>query len=502
MAKELDVVVIGGGVAGLTAAAYLAQAGMNVCLLEQQHKPGGLAGAFLRRDYLFEQAMQWVVGCHPGGTLSTCREELGLNLSFKQLDPCSRQVGPGFDILLSSDVGQWTDELCRLFPKEAAAIHRLVGDSLKIFRRIPEAPKKPYEMLTRWEKLKIGLASLLNVKLYNKYVGLSIQDLLLQEFKDPQLRTFFYSLCPVGEVSSILLVTAIGWIKERHLHYPVGGGQAIIDSLKYRIEESGGEVRCGTRVEGILMEDGRAAGVLLANQEEVHSSCVVAACDAIQLYSKLIPKGAVPEYVLQDLGYLEPWPSYFLISLGVDDRITELASWHHHITYCPALMDAMESDDPNHWLLNVVDNSYADTLHAPSGYRSLTLGAQVSFDYRQRWQTIGEMRGPEYVALKQEIATSLLASAERLLPGLRSHVAVADVATPMTYRRYTGNWKGSRRGWLPTVQAVGHIRRGKTLLSGLFQCGHWHVHSGSISAAMQSGKNAALLVMDEVKGGN
>lgn len=499
MAKDLDVVVIGGGMAGLTAAAYLAKAGMSVCVLEQQHKLGGLAGAFSRRDYLFEQALQWVVGCHPGGTIHTCREELGLTLSFKQLDPCLRQIGPGFDILLSSDTNKWTDELCRLFPKEAATIQRLVADAVKLFRRIPEAPKKPHEMLTRWEKLRIGSAALWNMKLYRKYASLNIQDLLVQEFKDPQLRTFFYSLCPVGGASSILLLTTIGWIRERHLHYPIGGGQAIIESLRQAIEGHGGEIRCGTAVEGILVEDSRAMGVVLQGRETIHSNYVVAACDAMKLYGQLIPKGAVPEYVLLDLEDLEPWPSYFLISLGVDDGITDLASWHHHITYCPTLMDAMESEDPAHWLINIVDHSHADTLHAPSGYRSVTLGTQVSFEYRQRWQTIGEMRGPEYTALKEEVASDLLTSAERLLPGLKARVRVADVATPITYRRYTGNWKGARRGWLPTVETMGHIKRETTQLPGLFQCGHWQVHSGSISGAMQSGKNVALLLMREAE---
>ena len=48
---------------------------------------------------------------------------------------------------------------------------------------------------------------------------------------------------------------------------------------------------------------------------------------------------------------MEPWTSYFLISLGVDDSVNELGSWYHHITYCPALMDALDSEDPTHWLI-------------------------------------------------------------------------------------------------------------------------------------------------------
>jgi phytoene dehydrogenase-like protein len=162
-------------------------------------------------------------------------------------------------------------------------------------------------------------------------------------------------------------------------------------------------------------------------------------------------------------------------------------------------MDALDSEDPTHWLINVVDNSFADSLHAPAGCRSIAIGAPVSFEYRQRWQTISEMRGPEYTALKGEVAAALLTSAERILPGLRNRLKVADAATPITYRRYTGNWKGARRGWLPTVEGMSRLRRESTALPGLFQCGHWHVPSGSISGAMQSGKNAALLMLREVE---
>ena len=361
MAKDFDVIVIGGGVAGLTAAAYLAQAGMSVGIFEQQHKLGGLAGAFSRRDFLFEQALQWIVSCHPGGTIYNCREELGLTLS-SQLDPWCRQIGPGFDAAFLQCEGMGRGAVPAV-SQGSGAIQRLTADALKLFRRIPDTPRKPNDMLTKWEKLKIGLMTLLNMKLYRKYLGISIQDLLVQEFKDPQVRTFFYSLCPAGSASALLLLTTIGWIKEGRFYYPVGGGQAIIDSLRQVIVENGGEIICGRAVERILVEDDRAVGVVLSGGDEVGSDYVAAACDAMQLYSKMLPPGAVPDYVLENLKELEPWTSYFLISLGVDDSVTQLGSWHHHITYCPALMDAQRRSNPP--LINVVDNSLPITSCLP-----------------------------------------------------------------------------------------------------------------------------------------
>ena len=75
--KTQKVVVIGGGIGGLTAAAYLAQAGVDVELFEQHYRLGGCCTSFKRRQYIFDAAVHTIPGCTPGGIIHDAFEELG-----------------------------------------------------------------------------------------------------------------------------------------------------------------------------------------------------------------------------------------------------------------------------------------------------------------------------------------------------------------------------------------------------------------------------------------
>jgi prolycopene isomerase len=118
--------------------------------------------------------------------------------------------------------------------------------------------------------------------------------------------------------------------------------------------------------------------------------------------------------------------------------------------------------------------------------------------YGDTWKTDpGLGRGPAYRAFKQQYADTLIDRVERALaPGLRAHIEVLDVATPVTYLRYAGNRDGSIMGQLPNRR---NMRLGvagyRTPVANLLVGGQWAEYGGGVPMAVRAGANAALLVM-------
>jgi phytoene dehydrogenase-like protein len=103
-----------------------------------------------------------------------------------------------------------------------------------------------------------------------------------------------------------------------------------------------------------------------------------------------------------------------------------------------------------------------------------------------------------YEAEKKEIARKVIDRLERRLPGISKQIEAIDVATPMTVERYTGNWQGSRMGWLITTDTMMSMLNGmdKTLpgLKDFYMCGQWVEPGGSLPLAARSGRGVIGMI--------
>jgi phytoene dehydrogenase-like protein len=90
---------------------------------------------------------------------------------------------------------------------------------------------------------------------------------------------------------------------------------------------------------------------------------------------------------------------------------------------------------------------------------------------------------------------------EKIYPGIRQQIEVVDVATPLSYERYTGNWQGSSCGWLLTPKTMMMMIQGmsKTLprLKRLVMAGQWVEPGGSVPVVAMSGRNAIQMICHE-----
>jgi phytoene dehydrogenase-like protein len=143
-------------------------------------------------------------------------------------------------------------------------------------------------------------------------------------------------------------------------------------------------------------------------------------------------------------------------------------------------------------------HSLRDRSQAPQGMATIQLLAMLPYDYMGKWK-VGKdgARGKEYAKLKEVVADKLIVSAEKIIPDLSKHVIVKDIATPLTFERYTLNSEGASMGWFPSPG--GKMRSQKTPIKNLYEAGAWTSPGPSIYMVVPSGRNAAQLVLNEIR---
>jgi phytoene dehydrogenase-like protein len=133
-----------------------------------------------------------------------------------------------------------------------------------------------------------------------------------------------------------------------------------------------------------------------------------------------------------------------------------------------------------------------DPTWAPTGKTVLKVMFLADYTY---WKNLRQ--DPErYKAEKEKIADQVIALLDQRYPGLAGQVEMRDVATPMTWERYTGNWQGSMEGWLLTAKTFPPFRMSRTLprLKDFYMAGQWVEPGGGVPTAALSGRNVMQII--------
>jgi phytoene dehydrogenase-like protein len=242
-------------------------------------------------------------------------------------------------------------------------------------------------------------------------------------------------------------------------------------------------------VERILVENDHAVGVRLADGTEHRADVVISAADGhATIFDMLGGKYASDEV----RGYYDELPIFapiIQVSLGV---ARDLADQPSMVSFPLAEPVTIAGEEQKRMAMRHF--CYDPTL-APPGKSVVVIIFGSNYDY---WKELYQER-ERYDAEKQEIAIRVIGQLEKRFPGITSQVEVVDVATPMTYERYTGNWRGSMEGWLITTKTMRMtMGRGmdKTLpgLENFYMAGQWVEPGGGVPTAAQSARNVLQMI--------
>ena len=472
--------VIGGGISGLCAAVYARRCGYEVELLEQHDTAGGLATSWTRGPYTFETCLHWLLGSSTASPMyRQWRELFDIDrLRFIYPEEFVRiESAKGEALSIYTDVERMQEALLMRSPADADAI-RDFARSVREFAHLPLPDPTEHGPLT-W----LGYLRLLpEAARLHRFANVSTAEYGAR-FHDPLIRAFF-DAGESSQMAAITLAFTLGWRGAGQAGYPLGGSQAIIRLICENLQRLGGHLRLSARVQSILVENDAAMGVRLENGETLHAERVLSAADGHATLNTLLGGRYTEPHLETAYSSWKPFPSYLQVSFGVAQDLSHLPG------FASRLLDAPLRVDPSTQLKQLSYRCFHfDPSFAPPGKTALTCFLPTyDSDY---WVKLRE-RDPEgYRAEKARIAMAVLEILEHTHPGLRQGVEMTDVSTPATVIRFTGNWRGSMEGWLPTPQ-IG-LRPLPNRLPGLanfYMAGQWVMPGGGLPGGLMSARAA------------
>jgi len=238
-------------------------------------------------------------------------------------------------------------------------------------------------------------------------------------------------------------------------------------------------------VEKILVEEDKAVGVRLADGSEHRSGRVISAADGYTTIFKMLEGKYVDEKTREPYEKWPIFPPLLFVGVGVNRSFINepktVSGMSFPLRQPTEIGDAVRDRMPVH-IFN------QDPALAPAGKTSLVVTMPSSYEY---WKELTQDRAA-YKEKKDQVARTVVEQLDQRFPGISQQVEMVDVATPLTFERYTGNWKGSFEGWLLTPQnSFTVMKRMHQTLPGLqnfYMCGQWVEPGGGLPTSVMSGR--------------
>jgi phytoene dehydrogenase-like protein len=508
-----DAIVIGGGVGGLVAAAYLGRSGARALLLEAGDGLGGRAETAVLADAFRVPHFAHVLYALDRRVVRDLRlERRGLAFAERDMKLVALRSGGGHIIVTRGGL-RTPNGRSQLPGSDLAAYGRFRRSTLAFARRLrplwraeieieyEPAVSQPLTVTALMSRLRLSNAE---TDLLIQLERLSASAYLDRWFESDALKAALSfdaganGLSPHEAGSALALVWRLAQDScgvQGAVSQPKGGPGSLVTALADAGRYFGAELRTGVRVASIAVENGRAAGVVLANGQALSARIVISNLDARQTLLDLVPPGAIgfgTAASVPDIGRVASAKVTLALSgpppvAGLEQRdlISRLIVAERPESAAEAKGAALAGELPAELVLEATIPTIADPGLAPAGCHVLSVLVP--------YMPVLPVR--TWTASRELLAARVIGALEAYAPGLKDRIVATDVVTPDDVALRFGVSEGAATPPLDRLLSC-YETRVRTLLPGLFLCSSTAEPASAISG--RAGRVAAVLALEEL----
>ncbi|MBR1861678.1 MAG: NAD(P)/FAD-dependent oxidoreductase [Lachnospiraceae bacterium] len=512
------IIIIGGGVAGLSAGIFAQKAGYDSVIYEKNGIAGGSLSGWYREGYAIDNCIHWFTGTEKGTMTNDLWRELGViddNTSIVKRDYFWASEYYGEVVHLWPDAEKTRAEMLRLAPKDADEINAFIDFACIANDAVSFAKNSPGEIVESINSVRKIIPPKEFLKKSIQYLGMT-NITWAKRFKSPLLRSLILDFCP-GEYEAYWLILSYSFYLAGNGDIIEGGSIKVANTLIENYKKAGGTLVTGCPVSKIKLSkavyipvisdkeyretedtdesnkilDRKVKGIYLENGEFVTADYYIVACDVNYAFNELIGKKYAPlslkEIYKDHLKYT--FYSAFQIAFAVESEFDEVPD---SLTFPCSLIEVGFQKVKRIGVKNY--RKYGDYI-APKGHTVI----QVSIDQYEKdfryWQRLYEKDPEDYARVKKNIALAVLGEIEKRFPKEEGRIRLLDVWTPYSYKKRNNDTYGSYMRFITTALSVNaFLPQDIKGISNVFLAGHWLKYPGGLPTAAQTGKDAVGLI--------
>ncbi|WP_227395368.1 FAD-dependent oxidoreductase [Jeotgalibacillus aurantiacus] len=444
MAKG-KIIVVGGGIGGLTAGALLAQDGYRVTVLEASREWGGCAGKFERGDYLFASGATLGMGLEEGGIHERIFRHLGLKAEAVKLDEVMKIRNGERTLTFHADRTKHVNELQKQFPDYAIQIQSFYQDIYDIAARIRLLMKKLPALPLRSIRETIELAGALkpeHVKLTPGFLK-TVYSLLRKHslhsckgfisFIDGQL---IDSMQTTSKDCALLMGALALDIYHEGAYYVKGGLYQFAHLLVKAAQKNGAEMILGRRVLNIKKQNGKLE--VTDHRGKVRIADHVICNTPVQSLPSILEDEIYNQLSLpvKRKSGEKTWGTMTLYLSLKDDQIPENFPLFQQLSE----PGSVSHDEGSHLFLSISEKG--DTLRAPDGSRTMTVSTHIDLS---QWET-----KEQYDRNKELYTDKMMSLIQYYYPWIREALIELYPGAPRAWERFTFRPSGMVGGFPQT----------------------------------------------------